>query len=423
MLREMESPSPVPTPTGLVVKNGLKMRPCSTSGMPQPVSDTSTATRSAPAAWTETRISFRSEAPSAMEWAALTSRLRKTCERRTSLPSTRGTLSKRRIRRARCLISCIAISMAASSGPPIRSGCRSSRSSRAKVRRPRTMAATRCAPCRVSATASANLASAGWADLASPSSSDRATSGSCSAMKSRFPETKVSGLLISWATPAASRPMLTRRSAITSCCWVRSSSASAWWVRASSWVRSSWRLASSASTARSRAPCSESRSSSGRASNCARSAAATSPASREATAMASTSSQPWACRSMARGSATSRAAVSPATTEAVTAASFTLSGQGARCTLTLAGSLVSFPLRGYPRSVRHPRPWGSGVRQEIPARRLMTQGEFTHPWRRWVRGQSPRMESRSWTPGWRRRTGRAGATPPRRRRARCAPPA
>jgi hypothetical protein len=44
---QMASPSPVPTPTGLVVKKGSKMR-CITSGlMPAPLSSTSTTTRRA----------------------------------------------------------------------------------------------------------------------------------------------------------------------------------------------------------------------------------------------------------------------------------------------------------------------------------------------------------------------------------------
>ena len=38
MRQEMSSPSPVPSPTGLVVKNGSKMRARMSSGTPGPVS-------------------------------------------------------------------------------------------------------------------------------------------------------------------------------------------------------------------------------------------------------------------------------------------------------------------------------------------------------------------------------------------------
>ena len=41
---EMSSPSPVPSPTGLVVKNGSKIRLCTSGGMPGPVSPISTTT-------------------------------------------------------------------------------------------------------------------------------------------------------------------------------------------------------------------------------------------------------------------------------------------------------------------------------------------------------------------------------------------
>ena len=43
---EMSSPSPVPEPTGLVVKNGSKIRSTTPSGMPGPVSATSTSSQS-----------------------------------------------------------------------------------------------------------------------------------------------------------------------------------------------------------------------------------------------------------------------------------------------------------------------------------------------------------------------------------------
>ena len=40
----MSRPSPVPSPTGLVVKNGSKIRSLMSSGMPGPLSPTSTST-------------------------------------------------------------------------------------------------------------------------------------------------------------------------------------------------------------------------------------------------------------------------------------------------------------------------------------------------------------------------------------------
>ena len=41
---QMDSPSPVPSPTGLVVKNGSKTRESTSGAMPMPVSVTSTTT-------------------------------------------------------------------------------------------------------------------------------------------------------------------------------------------------------------------------------------------------------------------------------------------------------------------------------------------------------------------------------------------
>ena len=45
---QMDRPSPVPMPTGLVVKNGSKMRASRSGAMPVPVSCTSTSTRPGP---------------------------------------------------------------------------------------------------------------------------------------------------------------------------------------------------------------------------------------------------------------------------------------------------------------------------------------------------------------------------------------
>ena len=57
---QMDSPSPVPTPTGLVVKKGSKMRPSISGGMPQPVSRTSTTTAGSPCRARHQRGSRRS---------------------------------------------------------------------------------------------------------------------------------------------------------------------------------------------------------------------------------------------------------------------------------------------------------------------------------------------------------------------------
>ena len=54
----VESPSPVPRPTSLVVKNGSKMRSCTSRGMPTPLSSTISATRNgSPATASGSRIS------------------------------------------------------------------------------------------------------------------------------------------------------------------------------------------------------------------------------------------------------------------------------------------------------------------------------------------------------------------------------
>ena len=90
-LWQMERPNPVPTPTGLVVKNGSKMRGRTSSGMPTPVSEISTATRPPSSMDVASRTSLRSGAFPGMACAALTSRLRKTCTRRPSFPRTKGT--------------------------------------------------------------------------------------------------------------------------------------------------------------------------------------------------------------------------------------------------------------------------------------------------------------------------------------------
>ena len=57
MPRQMESPSPVPTPWGLVVKNGSKIRSAISGGIPLPVSRTSTTARPRASVAVTTRIS------------------------------------------------------------------------------------------------------------------------------------------------------------------------------------------------------------------------------------------------------------------------------------------------------------------------------------------------------------------------------
>ena len=67
------SPMPVPMPTGLVVKNGSKMRSCASSGMPQPVSET-LSIDSLPSVPVSTRISFSRGSLSPRACIALTRR-------------------------------------------------------------------------------------------------------------------------------------------------------------------------------------------------------------------------------------------------------------------------------------------------------------------------------------------------------------
>ena len=87
----MDSPNPVPTPTGLVVKNGSKMRGRTSSGIPTPVSEISTATRPRPSTQVARRTSLRSGALPVIACAAFTNRFRNTWTRRPSLQRTSGT--------------------------------------------------------------------------------------------------------------------------------------------------------------------------------------------------------------------------------------------------------------------------------------------------------------------------------------------
>ena len=87
---QIQSPSPVPSPAGLVVKNGSKIRSRISGGIPPPVSRISTTAWPRPSVRVLTRISLRSVSPSGIACAAFSSRFRNTCPRRDSLPSTIG---------------------------------------------------------------------------------------------------------------------------------------------------------------------------------------------------------------------------------------------------------------------------------------------------------------------------------------------
>ena len=79
-----------PTPTGLVVKNGVNSRSSTSGGMPGPLSEISTITAPPRSVVVVIRISFLSALPSTMAWAALTIRFRNTCPSLDSLASTGG---------------------------------------------------------------------------------------------------------------------------------------------------------------------------------------------------------------------------------------------------------------------------------------------------------------------------------------------
>ena len=93
MAREIESPSPVPSPCRLVVKNGSKIRSRDSGGIPGPVSVTVIATKSSSArALILTRWLGRST--SVIAWKALMKTFMMTCVTRP-----RGTTSGGRSRR------------------------------------------------------------------------------------------------------------------------------------------------------------------------------------------------------------------------------------------------------------------------------------------------------------------------------------
>ncbi len=204
---QMGRPSPVPTPTGLVVKNGSNNRSRFSAAMPEPVSRTSMAR---PSAWgrVRTRISLRSTSPSGMAWAAFTSRFTITCPNRPSCASAMSWSVKSRTSRARCLISLEAMLMALSRTRVTSTGSgRACSSARENIFNCRTMSRTRVAPSCASAT------SLRTSSCSPPGSFNR---GSTSVSRwPRLATVKASGLLISWAMPAASVPSEAMRSART----------------------------------------------------------------------------------------------------------------------------------------------------------------------------------------------------------------
>ena len=70
---QIESPSPVPRPTGLVVKNGSNSRDMCSAEMPQPVSLIAISTFASSRSRVRTVIVFAVAAPSRIACAALTS--------------------------------------------------------------------------------------------------------------------------------------------------------------------------------------------------------------------------------------------------------------------------------------------------------------------------------------------------------------
>src|SRR5215471_9185757 len=87
MARQIASPSPVPR--GLVVTNGLKICSLMSSGMPQPVSDTSTS-RVEPPPWERSATRIVSSPPESMASRAFKHRLRKSCSNYDAFPNTFG---------------------------------------------------------------------------------------------------------------------------------------------------------------------------------------------------------------------------------------------------------------------------------------------------------------------------------------------
>ena len=149
---QMESPSPVPSPTGLVVKNGSNRRPMISGGIPDPVSWTSTTARPASSVRLTTRTSLRAAAPSAIACAALTRRFTKTWPSRVSLASTAGTGERSVRRQARCWIALDARLTDDSMTRQTSTGATTSSSGRENVFRSRTIRRTRSAPSRACST-------------------------------------------------------------------------------------------------------------------------------------------------------------------------------------------------------------------------------------------------------------------------------
>ena len=85
---EIERPRPVPSPTGLVVKKGSKMRSMCSGAMPRPLSATAISIASS-----TTEVRTRTTPVPSIAWAAFTIRLRNTCSSSRRAPERRAELA------------------------------------------------------------------------------------------------------------------------------------------------------------------------------------------------------------------------------------------------------------------------------------------------------------------------------------------
>src|SRR5207249_4812645 len=191
------SPSPVPAPTSLVVKNGSKTRPSTSAAMPWPSSRMVTITVSR-----SCRVSTQTLPIPSIASQALASTFMKTWFTWPGSHSTSGSVRKLRwiVTRSRHRGS---RSRSVTSSPSCRSASlRVASSSREKLRRSLTIATVRSAPrAMMSAMSSASRsidATSGGAPAAA-CASRRRSGATLAAMK-------LTGLLSSSATPATSRP-------------------------------------------------------------------------------------------------------------------------------------------------------------------------------------------------------------------------
>ena len=199
---QTKRPRPVPSPTGLVVKKGSKMRASTASGMPGPVSSTSTTTVP-PSRRARTRSSWPA-LPASIACTALTSRLRNTCARRASMArmKRRSSISSTTVVRPRASERTMAMTERSVAGTSTTTGWSFS-CWRENERSERTMVATRSQPTRMSSSSvsiCAPVTAPPWA--------------SCSMVRADSTLARIHprGLLISWAMPAASVPSEASRS-------------------------------------------------------------------------------------------------------------------------------------------------------------------------------------------------------------------